>query len=546
MTGEQVPWPQAPRDPGPWNGGPPISPPGNTPLPPLPGAGGVVHNAPAQSNPWTTPVTAAPTFIPPAHGTPAAPTAQGPLVDRAPIWVLVLSAVVVLALIAGGVFVVLKGGRQYPKEWDARVAPITAWVAKERELDFKHPVKVNFLTDKEYTARSTEGADDSSAETKQYYKDQAAQLRALGFLEGDVDLAKANSTLSDSGTLAYYDPEVEQVFVRGTKLTPAIRVTLAHELTHVLQDQHFDLKRLDSFDDGRGGVLRALGEGDAMKVEDAFISDVLTAQERKAYEKESQQSGDDASEEIDEKVPPILTTLFSAPYVLGPELISVLDQKDGWDAINKAITEPPTEEVLLDPTMWQSPKAQPTTVEVEAPKGAQVIEKGEFGPTAWYLMLASRMDPAIALGATDGWGGDRYVVYRESGKVCVSITTKGDTASDVDQLSKAAGLWASKAPKGSAEAKVVSGNVRFRSCDPGTKAKAGGSVSTDLLSLPVTRTEVYLQALEAKRTPEQSKCFANGVITKFSYAQLSDPKGTFINSPAGQKVLSDLRGSCFS
>lgn len=550
VTGVQVPWPQPPRDPGPWNGGPPISPPGNTPLPPLPGAGGVVHNPHAQPNPWTSPAAAAPQFIPPAHGAPGTPgappaAAPGALVDRAPIWILAVSAVIVVALIAGGVYVVLKGGRQYPKEWDARVAPITAWVAKERELDFKHPVKVNFLTDKEYTARSTEGADDPSAETKQYYKDQEAQLRALGFLEGSVDLAKANSTLSDSGTLAYYDPDVEQVFVRGTKLTPATRVTLAHELTHVLQDQHFDLKRLDSFDDGRGGVLRALGEGDATKVEEAYVADVLTAKERKAYEKESRQSGDDASKELDKSVPPILTTLFSAPYVLGPELISVLDEKDGWDAINKAIQEPPTEEVLLDPTMWQSPDAKPTTVDVAAPKGAEVIDEAEFGPTAWYLMLASRMDPTIALGATDGWGGDRYVVYRQAGKVCVSVTTKGDTPADVDQLSKAAGLWASKSPKGSAEAKVVDGTVRFRSCDPGTKAKAGGSVSTDLLTLPVTRTEVYLSGLKAKRTEEESRCYANGVITKFTYSQLSDPDGTFINSAAGQKVLTDLRDSCF-
>lgn len=39
-------------------------------------------------------------------------------------------------------------------------------------------------------------------------------------MSGDVDLDQATSTLSDSGTLAYYDPSVEQVFVRGTELTP--------------------------------------------------------------------------------------------------------------------------------------------------------------------------------------------------------------------------------------------------------------------------------------------------------------------------------------
>ena len=55
MAGEEVPWPPPPREPGPWNGGPPVSPPGNTPLPPLPGAGGVVHGAAHQANPWADP-----------------------------------------------------------------------------------------------------------------------------------------------------------------------------------------------------------------------------------------------------------------------------------------------------------------------------------------------------------------------------------------------------------------------------------------------------------------------------------------------------------
>ena len=48
-----------------------------------------------------------------------------------------------------------------------------------------------------------------------------------------------------SDTLAFYDPRTQDVYVRGTDTTaPATRVTLAHELTHALQDQHFDLRAL--------------------------------------------------------------------------------------------------------------------------------------------------------------------------------------------------------------------------------------------------------------------------------------------------------------
>ena len=49
-----------------------------------------------------------------------------------------------------------------------------------------------------------------------------------------------------------------------------MRVTLAHELTHVLQDQHFDLERLADPDFDRADELRAMAEGDAGRIEDAY------------------------------------------------------------------------------------------------------------------------------------------------------------------------------------------------------------------------------------------------------------------------------------
>jgi hypothetical protein len=521
-----------------------------------------VHGAAPQANPWSDagvapqPIAggstvAMPTFTAPDPTQPRSDPFPGlpggpARVDRAPIGVLVVAAVIVLALIAGAAFVLLKGGRQYPSEWDARVAPITKWVADERELDFEHPVKVNFLSEKEYSARSTEGGDDDSAESKQYYEDQLAQLRALGFVSGDVDLKSANDTLSDSGTLAYYDPDLEQVFVRGTEMTPALRVTLAHELTHVLQDQHFDLERMEELSSGRRAVLRALAEGDATKVEDAYIESMSDA-DQKAYDQETTSSSDDAQEEIDAKVPPILTTIFASPYILGPELIAYLDQQGGWKAIDEALQDPPTEEAMFDPMTYKTDAAAERTVEISAPKGTEVIESAEFGPTTWYLLLASRLDAAAALKATDGWAGDQYVVYRDDDQVCLDAKVEGDTPEDVDELAQALTVWTAQSPKGTASVETVDGAVDFHSCDPGKDAKAVGTeVTPDLLAVPVVRTQVYTQALEAKRTPKEAACYANGIVTAFTLDQINDPKGEFLNSKAGQQKILELSQECFS
>ncbi|MCB1038063.1 MAG: hypothetical protein KDA94_00810 [Acidimicrobiales bacterium] len=553
--GEDVPWPAPPREPGPWNGGPPVAPPGNTPLPPLPGASGTMGGTPATPNPWNqNPVPSV--HIPPDRRPPGSPVPGPPpqppgapvpaagstLKPRAPIALRAVAVIIVLAMVAAGVLLVLKGGRQYPSEWDPKVKDIAEWVAEARELDYEHPVKVNFLTDAEYTEHATAGGDVTDPATAAYYDDQAAQLRALGFISGKVDLASANDTLSDSGTLAYYDPDVEQVFVRGTDMTPALRVTLAHELTHVLQDQHFDLQRMGELPSGEASVLRALAEGDASRIEDTYV-DQLSDDDRAAYEEESQASGEDASDELDEKVPPILTTLFASPYILGPQLIDVLDQTGGSKAIDRALQDPPSEEALFDPRTYgtEALAAQPTTV--AAPAGAEPIDDGEFGPTTWYLMLAARMDPKVALDATDGWGGDAYAVYRKDDAVCVSISYRGDTEEDVAEMSAALKTWVAASPKGSASATEEDGTIAFESCDPGEDAASAGDVSPDLLAIPVTRTQVYSSSLE-NATEDQASCFAQGVIDRFTTAQLTDPTGAFVNSEPGQAILNELRQGC--
>jgi hypothetical protein len=151
----------------------------------------------------------------------------------------------------------------------------------------------------------------------------------------------------------------------------------------------------------------------------------------------------------------------------------------------------------------------------------------------------------VALTAADGWAGDQYVVYRNDDKVCMDATIEGDTEGDVAELTMALSSWASQSPKGTAEASTKDGKVSFHSCDPGKDAKAvGNDVTPDTLALPVIRTDTYTQAISDDATPKQAACFADGVIAKFTLDQLNDPKGTFVNSAAGQQVIAGLTEEC--
>ena len=211
--------------------------------------------APAGPPPW-----------PPAPGEHLAASGRGATpgasASRARVLVAIGAVAVVLITATGVLYVRSRpAGPTYPKQWDSRVTDIVAFDEKERGLTYKHPVEIEFLSEEDFKADVTSSADELSAEDRQKIDDETAAFRALGLIDGGVDLFEEQNDLSGGGTLAYYSSETKKVRVRGTEMTPALRVTLAHELTHALQDQYFDLdaseKKLET--DGEKTAFRAAG-----------------------------------------------------------------------------------------------------------------------------------------------------------------------------------------------------------------------------------------------------------------------------------------------
>ena len=85
-------------------------------------------------------------------------------------------------------------------------------------------------------------------------------MRALGLLDHRVDLLEVVNDLQGGGVIGLYDEEDKRIRMRGEDLTPAVKATLVHELTHALQDQHYDLEgrseELDDDDDASSELWR--------------------------------------------------------------------------------------------------------------------------------------------------------------------------------------------------------------------------------------------------------------------------------------------------
>jgi hypothetical protein len=509
-------WP--PRDPGP----PP-------PPPPPPGWG---------SSGW-----GPPGWAPPGWGPPAGPP------RRARWSVAAVSAVAAVALAAAGVVVLSADDDGSPSDWDPRVAELAAFVEEERDVRFDHPVPVDFLGEDEYAERVQVDEASVTRAERRMMDESAAVLAAIGLIPPGSDLFELSNEIAAVGTLAFYDSYAERVVVRGDEMTVGLRVTLVHELTHVAQDQEFDIDDppVDLADPGAAEGYRSLVEGDAERIAAAYVRS-LDAGEQDSYFEESVAAYDDFAAEA-EDVPEALQVLFSAPYTLGPALIELISLDGGNDAVDAAFAEPPSGEHLFDARAWFAGD-QPADVDrPDVPaRGDEVGQVEGIGSLTLYVMLTGRLDPLVALAATDGWGGDAAVAYELDDRTCLRAALRGDTAADTSELSNALAAWAAAGPAGAATVgESGDGDVAFESCVPADGAEAPETEERvrAAIAVPVARAQVIVlglreRGLDVDEALAYGHCFVHTVPTGLLAAAYEDDE-----RPEGlDEAVDDANAAC--
>jgi hypothetical protein len=457
-------------------------------------------------------------FVPGGWPPPGVP----PKKKRSGLVVAIASACVVVVLLCG--FVVWRArptGPDHPDVWDSRVLDAVEFVEQDKGQPFDHPVYVDFMTEEQFRATAESQPGSVTDDDRKAAEQQEAMLRALGLVQGDIDLLAEQDTVTSGGTAALYDPETKRVHVRGTELTPDIEGTVVHELTHAWQDQHYDLGRLQDFtSDTQATAFRMIAEGDAVMTENDWLS-TLSTTERDKYDELSQAASDQAGEELS-NVPDVLVASFGAPYEFGQPFLEGLEAVEGADYLAKAFADPPsTDEQIMEPEAYL---AGEEAIEVDTPdtEGREVIEQDTFGSLFWYLTLAERIDPLTALHAIDGWGGDTYAVYDRDGTICVASRLVGDDADATAALGDAVTEWGATLPDVTVD--VSSDRVDVRACDPGPAADFGYvGRSSDVIAYPVIRLIVWSQGVTEGESQDWSNCYSNAFIDQIALDELTEP-----------------------
>ncbi|MGZ4711957.1 MAG: hypothetical protein ACXV9S_03245 [Acidimicrobiia bacterium] len=440
---------------------------------------------------WSAPVRVGSGLLPPAPPRPAA--SGGDTGSWRRISLVVLAALVALALVAGLLRVTVFADADAPLHWDARLGDLPATVARLRGLRFVHPVPVRAVSQDRFVKEQALGSTKTTKRERVAADRLAATFRALGLVSGPVDLIQAARTAQENRVLAFYDPDRKEIVIRGgtRRLDAPHRVVLAHELTHVLQDQHFDLNAMQARVRHAPGqasdALRGFVEGDAVRIEQKYLSGLSKADRAsfRRWERRSTSAADAATK----SVPAVLSVTQSAPYVFGPSTVKVVAADGGNGAVDRVFRDGVfTQKVFVEPTASLTEPAPEALARPRLAAGEKAVGRSqELGAFDLYLLLGAHGDAGAALAAADGWKGGRYVTVRHGGDTCVRATVVGTSAGATRAIETELRSWSGSLPAGTAEVRRRGVTIAVHSCDPGATSSlawpdAGISQAANLLA----------------------------------------------------------------
>lgn len=273
---------------------------------------------------------------------------------------------------------------------------------------------------------------------------QLAVLRALDMDSGNTDLRQAQIDDSVKNILGFYDHTTKQLVVITDRPRMGVgdRVTYAHEFTHSLQDQYYDLGQLFARAAGNADyeeAIRALVEGDATLSMGLYARANLSQMDIATYQLEQIQSFDIAGL-VSTDGGPLVESAAAFPYTDGAAFADMLYQRGGWPALAQAFAKPPrSTEQVLHPQKYLVGD-EPVAVRLPnlgtALGGSwRTLAEDTLGELYLRIYLDRYLPIDQAAGAGMGWGGDRYhVLGDDQGRLALALQTAWDSSNDAQEF----------------------------------------------------------------------------------------------------------------
>lgn len=291
-------------------------------------------------------------------------------------------------------------------------------------------------------------------------EDWAKILRSLQLVDtANKDLLPQLLSLYESQVLAFYDPHSHTYYsIKQLPKLPEQAAKLAdpkmleetvmvHELTHALQDQHFQLGEKEKTlmrDTDANLAYHAVLEGEAVLVMMAHMLGKMGVNLDDLVKDDATlgmlSSSVQAEQMIDPSTPKYFAESLKFPYFEGLNFVVAAYRRGGWKELDKVHANPPrTTREILHPEEYFARTFTPRPFDASKPDGAIATEHlGEFH---WRFLVGKD--------AATGWVSDRAIIFHDG-------SVRIDTTWESPERAKAfAGAYAAFLESRGVEAKIA-------------------------------------------------------------------------------------------
>jgi len=209
-------------------------------------------------------------------------------------------------------------------------------------------------------------------------------------------------------TKEYFDPSDE---------LKALEI-LAHEITHIIQRQHFNPPERSTHDGKQ--ARSALIEGDALITAEEFVLHHF---------------GIKIGDLSNMSYSPI-EEVWLFPYKYGRSFVRGLLEAGGWDMVNSALKNPPnTTEQILHPEKYLACEGfvVPDSPSLEG-MGWKRIKSDRMGEHFILTILSTSLSEERATEAAKGWNGDNLTLYMDNDAFMIEWVIVWDSEQDATQF----------------------------------------------------------------------------------------------------------------
>jgi len=304
-------------------------------------------------------------------------------------------------------------------------------------MKLRHPVPCDYITKAKINAFLNQRMKDAASPEE--IRAEELALKKFGFVPQDFDLAKTTVDLLTEQAAAFYDYNRKKLFITESTPSDTQEPVLAHELSHALADQNFNLARFirqgRKSDDGATARL-AVMEGQATWLMSEYLArkSGQSLKDSHALAATMSRLGEGGAGEypVYDNAPLYMRLTLVFPYTSGMLFQKAVYERDGPESFAEVFRRAPvsTQQIIHPEDYFSNVKpTQPALPGVHLPRGYKSLIGGALGELDHAALLEQFTGKQRAGEMAPHWRGCAFELRedKKAGRVALLYAAEWDS-----------------------------------------------------------------------------------------------------------------------